>query len=261
MTTRADFLVPGSMNVVALLGLRLSALVAVAPVFSAVAIPVRIRAALVLVLTVVLYEPARARAHAPELDAAAAAAEVVTGLALGFGAALFAGAAEAAGDVMTTQMGLSGASLLDPFTQISVPVLSQFFQLFVVTIMLACDAHLVMLDALAASLRLLPIGSPVQVTSGLHAIVSLGGTLLLLGVKMAAPVMGAVLIANVALALLSRAAPQLNVLSVAFPLQIGLGLFVIAAALPMLAGQFANWSRSYDAALTPLLDALGAGAR
>jgi flagellar biosynthetic protein FliR len=134
-------------------------------------------------------------------------------------------------------------------------------QLFVVTLMLAADAHLVIIDAVAASLQRLPLGGTVDATAGIGAMLSLGTTVFTLGVRMAAPVMAAVLVGNVALAVLSRAAPQLNVLTVAFPLQIGLGLFTLCAALPVIAMQFVSWSRAYDGVLTQLVSALATGGR
>ena len=66
---------------------------------------------------------------------------------------------------------------------------------------------------------------------------------------------------NTALAILTRAAPQLNVLSVAFPLQIGVGLFVLAMAVPFIAGTFTHWSADYDALLTGMLGAFATGGR
>ena len=259
MTPAPEFFAPQSLAIATLLGIRISTLLLVAPVFSASSVPVQIRAAITLVLVAVLFAPARVHAVNVELTMISATTEVVIGFAIGFGAALFVGAAETAGDLMTMQMGLSGASILDPYTNVTVPVLAQFFQLFVVTLMLACDAHLIMIDTLAATLRTFPLGTTLHIADGLRAMVGLGATLLMLGVKMSAPIIGSVLIGNVALALLSRAAPQLNVLSVAFPLQIGLGLFVVATALPVMAGHFTDWSRSYDAVLNRLFSTLANG--
>lgn len=261
MSTAFDLLAPGSASTLVLLGARVGGVVLVAPVFSARTVPVTLRTAL-LVLIAVLLQPA-ALGHlsgAPRLTAAALFTETLIGFAIGFGAAVTVGAAEVAGELMTVQIGLSGAAVLDPLTQQSTPVLGQFMQLLAVTLLLAGDAHLLMLDSLAASLRYLPVGAPVDAQAGFGAMVALGSTLFLLGLRFAAPVVAAVLVANVALAILSRAAPTLNVLSVAFPLQIGVGLLALGASLPLLAAWFTGWGAAYDGILTHLLGAL-AGAR
>ncbi|HEX7243328.1 MAG TPA: flagellar biosynthetic protein FliR, partial [Longimicrobiaceae bacterium] len=198
----------------------------------------------------------------PAVTAAGLLGETLIGFAIGLGAAAVVGAAEVAGELMTTQVGLSGAALLDPLSNQSVPVLGQLMQLFAVALLLAFDAHLAMIDAVAASLRYIPVGSPVDFRGGMGAMVSLGSTLFSLGLRFAAPVLAAVLIANVALAVLSRVAPSLNVLSVAFPIQIGLGLFTLAAALPLVAAWFTGWGAAYEGTLDHLLGALrGAGGR
>lgn len=252
-----DLFAPGAPATLVLVAARLGGLVMIAPVFSARTIPVMIRTALLAVLAIVLAPVAAGVPGAvPRVTPEAMLAETLVGFAIGFGAATVVGAAEVAGDLMTAQIGLSGAAVLDPLSNQSVPVLGHFMQLFAVALLLAMDAHLVMLDAVASSLRYIPVGSPVDARAGLGAMVSLGGSLFALGIRFAAPVLAAVLIANCALAILSRAAPSLNVLSVAFPVQIGIGLFALAASLPLVAAWFTGWAAAYDAVLTHLLGAL-----
>ncbi len=252
-----DLFAPGAPAVLVLLAARLGGLVMIAPVFSARTVPMMVRTALLVVLALVLVPvAATAPGTVPRVTPEAMIAETLVGFAIGFGAAVVVGAAEVAGDLMTAQIGLSGAAVLDPLSQQSVPVLGHFMQLFAVSLLLAFDAHLLMIDSVAASLRYIPVGSPVDAQAGLGAMVSLGGTLFGLGVRFAAPVLAAVLIANAALAILSRAAPSLNVLSVAFPVQIGIGLFALAASIPLIATWFTGWASAYDATLTHLLGAL-----
>lgn len=252
-----DLFAPGSTAVLALFGARVSGLVLVAPVFSARTVPVMVRAGLVVLLTVLLAPVARvAGAAAPVLTPASFLTEALVGFAIGLGAALLVGAAEAAGELMAIQIGLSGAALLDPLNQQNTPVLGQFMQLFAVALLLALDLHLVMLDALGASVRLLPVGAALDVQAGLGEMVRAGAMLFALGLRFAAPVIAAVLVANVALAVLGRAAPQLNILSVAFPLQIGIGLFTLLAALPFLATFFTGWAPVYDGLLERMLGAM-----
>lgn len=255
-----DLFAPGSAPVLVLFGARVSGLALVAPVFSARTVPVMLRTAIVVLLAVLLQPVAMSYLPmAPALTPTTLLSETVVGFAIGMGAAIFVGAAEAAGELLAVQIGLSGAAVVDPLTQTQGPALGQFLNLYTVALLLALDAHLVMLDALAASLRHVPVGSAIDVQAGIASLVSLGSTLFALGLRFAGPVVALVLIGNVALAVLSRAAPQLNILSLAFPVQIGLGLFAFGAAIPMIALWFQGWAGTYDGVLTRLFESFAAG--
>jgi flagellar biosynthetic protein FliR len=252
-----DPFAPGAGPVLALFGARMSGLVLVAPVFSARTIPVMVRTALVVLLTVLLAPVAMSYlTEVPAITPATVITEALIGFAIGLGAAVFVGAAEAAGDVLSVQIGLSGAAIVDPLNNQQGAALGPFLNMFAVVLLLTLNGHFVMLDAVAASVRHLPLGSAANLQAGMGALISLGTTLFTLGLRFAAPVVAVVLIANVALAVLSRAAPQLNILSIAFPIQIGLGLFVMAAALPLLAHWFNGWDSAYDGVLDRIFGAL-----
>ena len=253
----------GSLTVLALLGLRLSGLVMIAPVFSAQPIPNHLKAGLIILFSILLHPAARASiVTMPQLNMATAFSETLVGFAIGLGAALLVGAADAAGELMAIQVGLSGAAILDPMTNQQGPALGQFANFFAVAIMLALDAHIVMIDAVATSTRIMPVGGVLDLANGARAMVGTGAQLFVVGLRFAAPVMAVVLIANVALAILSRAAPQLNILSVAFPIQIGVGLVAFAATIPVIGIFFNGWTTFYQGVLTHSLGALsGAGVR
>jgi flagellar biosynthetic protein FliR len=196
----------------------------------------------------------------PEITPVTFMTELLIGFAIGLGAALLVGAASLAGDVIGTQIGLSGAAILDPINNTQENALGTFGNLFAVTLLLAVDAHLVMIDALARSLHLLPIGSAVH-ASGVFAMVKGASVLFGLGLQFAAPVVAAVLVANTAIAILSRAAPALNLLSVAFPIQIGVGLVALGASVPFIGAFYHGWSGVYNNALDHVFSALMRGAQ
>ena len=255
-----DLFAPGVPQALVLLAVRLTGLLLVAPVFSAKTVPVRVRTGLLLVLTLLLAPVAvaalGARAGLVAVTPEAFAAELVVGFALGFGAAVLVGAVETAGDLMATTVGLSGASLLDPLGGGASPILAQFAQLFAVTVLLALDGHLVMIDAVAESVRALPVGGAVDLRAGLAALTASGASLFLLGLRFAAPVIAAAMIGNTALAVLTRVAPSINVLTVAFPLQAALGLTAVIAALAMTATWLVGWGGHYGDALARIFAAL-----
>jgi flagellar biosynthetic protein FliR len=256
-----DLFAPGTGPLLALFGARVSGLVLVAPVFSSRTVPAMVKAGLVVLVTLLLAPVAAADAAggAVTVTPAAMLSETLVGFAIGLGAALLVGAAEAAGEVMAIQIGLSGAAILDPVNQTQVPALGQFMQLFALALLLSLNLHLVMLDALAASARVVPVGVPLDLAGGAAAMVRAGGTLFVLGLRFAAPVIAAVLVANVALAALSRAAPQLNILQLAFPIQIAIGLLTLLASLPLIAAVLQGWTGTYDGMVGGVLRAFGGG--
>lgn len=255
-----DIFAPGSGTVAVLVALRLTGLMLIAPVFSAATVPMKWRTSLLVLLTIVVQPIAYANMRViPEITPASAMGELIVGFGIGIGAALLVGAAQSAGELLAIQIGLSGASLLDPLTKQSSPVLANFLSLFAVTILLALNVHLGMIEALADSLRAVPVGSAMDLNAGLANLISLGGSLFLVGLRFAAPVIATVMVGNAALAVLSRATPQLNILSVAFPLQIGLGLFALGIALPYIANTLGNWPTAYNQQLTSFFTAIAPG--
>ena len=255
-----DLFAPGVGPALVLLALRVGGLILIAPMFSARTIPGSIKTAVILLLTVVLAPVAyQATGGTAQITPATFITEMVVGFAIGLGGAILLGAAEVAGDLMATSMGLSGASLLDPLTGSNSNVLAQISQLFAVTVLLAVDGHLVILDALAASAREVPVGTALDVQRGAAAMLTTGGELFVLGLRFAAPVIAASLIGNVALAILSRAAPSLNVLTVAFPIQIALGLTAMVASLAFLATYVTDWPLAFESTIRRVFGALSPG--
>jgi len=239
------FLAPGGTAAAALLLFRVTGIVAVAPVFSARVIPLQWKAAFTALLVLLLL-PAAAASGGPELQVtpAALAAELVVGFTLGFAAGILIHAAEVAGDFIAVQTGLSGANLLDPLSETQMPVLGQFLGLTAMTSFLVVGGHRVVLETLGLSVEAVTPGSGIEV-EGLRTLVETGSHLFLLGLRMAAPVIAAVTIGNVALGVLARTVPQMNILMTAFPLQIGIGLLMLAATLPLVAWLVMGWPGQY----------------
>jgi flagellar biosynthetic protein FliR len=131
----------------------------------------------------------------------------------------------------------------------------------VTLLLLSSGGHLVMIHGLGASLDVMPIGTVPDLSAGMLAMAKLGGTLLSLGVLFSAPVMAATMLANVALAILTRAAPQLQIITVAFPLQIVAGLFTLAAGLSLTAVWFTGWASYNDGLLNRILGPMLSGVR
>lgn len=256
-----DLFAPGSAQTLVLLAARVGGLVLVAPVFSTKSVPAAVKTCIIVLLTALMQPMALAQVTAiPQITPETFIGETLVGFGLGLGAALLVGAASVAGDVMGMQIGLSGAAVLDPINNSSENVLGTFGNLFAITLLLAVDAHLVMIDALARSVHLIPIGSGLH-PEGMRAMVRAASVLFALGMQFAAPVVAAVLVANTALAILGRAAPALNILSVAFPVQIGVGLVALGASVPFIGAFYHGWAGVYNDTLDHVFSALARGAR
>ncbi len=251
---------PGVPATATLLLARLTGLVLIAPVLSARVLPVPVKAAMSLVLVALLLPVALNTApdmQAVEVTPLTVASEMVIGFVIGLGAAVLVGAAETAGDYMAMQMGLSGASTLDPTTHANIPVMGQFMQVMAVALLLALDGHVMMIGALVTSLEASPVGSEPALADGLAAAVGLGTIMFRQGLLFAAPIMAAALVGNVAIGILARTVPQLNILMVAFPLQIGVGLVMLGGAIPLMGAVIGNWPGAYEGIFLHLMGAMG----
>lgn len=264
MTGFPDLFAPGVASALVLVALRVGGLMLVAPMWSARTVPMRLRTA-ALVLFAVLLLPTALASAPPEgvaITPATFLGETLIGFAIGFAGAIVLAGAEAAGELLTISMGLSGAAILNPTEGGQTLVLGQFLRLVALTLLLSAGGHLIMLEALAETFRVLPLGGSLAMGDGMRALAETAITIFASAVQFAAPVLGAVMLTNVALGVLSRAAPQLNIFSVAFPLQIGIGLLVFALTLAVIASAFAEWPTHFAAAVEGTLGALApAGGR
>lgn len=255
-------LAPGGGESLALVLFRLTGLFLLAPTFTSKQVPATFTVCLLVLFTALTWPIARAAAPGVvTLAPAHVLGEVLVGMALGLPVALLLGAAEMGGEMIGTSSGLAGAASIDPITFTQTPTMGTFVRLVVLTLLLTLDLHLVLLDGVAASFRAVPLGSPLDLTAGAGAMAQLGSTVFVTGMRVAAPVLVAILVLNVALGLVSRAAPQLQVMSVAFPLQAGLGLVVLGTSLPFLASSLTGWAGQHDGTVDRILSALLEGGR
>jgi flagellar biosynthetic protein FliR len=213
---------------------RLGGMLAWAPVFGHGSVPVPLRAGLAALLALVLTPLLAGSTGGPD-DALgwtlAVAGELFVGLAIGFVAHLVLAGAEVAGELIGFQMGLSVAAVFDPSTGEQAGVIARFQHILALLFFLAVNGHHLLIRAVALSFQRIGPGAVLEpaVTGG---IVGLGGKLLQSGFALAAPVVGILLVLNVALALLGRVAPQSNVFMVGLPLSVGLGVLGLLDALP-----------------------------
>lgn len=214
---------------------RLLALISVAPVLGHASIPARVKIGLAAFA---------ALAIAPSLPAAPAnafenwnavtllVAQIGIGFALAFSLRIIFAAIEMAGDLIGLQMGLSFATFINPQNSDQTPLLGSFLGIVAMLLFLSIDGHLRMLMAVAESFRLFPVGADAASHAPLRDIARLGGELFRLALHLALPVLTALLVCNLALGILTRAAPQINLLSVGFPITLLVGLWWLVQGTP-----------------------------
>lgn len=242
-----DFFAPGVATAFVLTALRVGGLLLVAPAWSAKSVPMRLRTALLVLFAVLLLPTALASPHRETLAITPATflAETAIGFAFGLAAALVIAGAEFAGELMTTTIGLSGAAIFDPVNNTQGAILGSLMQLMALTLLLVAGGHILMLEAVAQSFAALPLGAPIDFRDGFLALAKAGSTIFSTGLQFAAPVIAAILVTNIALAILGRAAPQLQIMSLAFPLQIGIGLLTFAGSVGLIVHALGQWTTPY----------------
>ena len=246
-----DLFAPGMATALILTTLRVGGLVLVAPMWSAKTIPMRLRSVFMLLLALLLLPGAVANAEPATLAITPATflGETAVGFAIGLAAAFVIAGAEFAGELMTTSVGLAGAAIFDPVNNQQGAILGSFMQVLALVLLVGGGGHLVMVQAVANSFSVVPLGVPLALGDGLLALTRAAGILFRSGMQFAAPVVAAVLVANIALAVLGRAAPQLNIMNLAFPLQIGIGLLTLAGALGVIVHALADWTPGFTGTL------------
>lgn len=236
--------------------LRIAALMVSEPLLGHRAIPIRLRLGFALLLAM-LVAPGLPPPPAVGLASAAglmvAVQQILIGLAMGFSMRLLLAAVEMAGSVVGLTMGLGFATFYDPQNSAQVPVLAQFTGLLAILVFFAMDGHLMVIAALVESFHVLPVAPQLLAAAGFQAVAAAGGRIFTLGVLLALPVLAALLIVNAALGVMSRAAPQLNLFAVGFPLTLLAGFAVLFLSLPYLAPHFVRlYEEGLDATMAML---------
>lgn len=159
--------------------------------------------------------------------------EFLIGFIIGLMAKLIFTAVDIAGEIMGIQMGFSIVNVIDPQTSAQVPIVGTFQSLLCSLIFLSINGHHYFLAALAESFNILPplrFGLSEDLLSG---IVRFIGEMFVLAIKIGAPVMVALLLANVAMSILAKTMPQMNLMAIGFPITITGGLIIMSLSLPL----------------------------
>lgn len=222
---------------------RILGLIAASPMFGHSAVPITVKLLLGVLLASIV---APAVPALPAADPASLAGllilvqQLLIGLGMGFTMRVVFAAVEMAGEISSLTMGLGFATFFDPSTQGRSSAISQFLALVATMAFLAVNAHLVLLSALVESFSTLPLSAQPIYAGGFKQLADWGAKIFSTGVQLSLPIVAALLITNVALGILTRAAPQLNLFGIGFPVTLGVGMLVLAMSLPYLATPLQN---------------------
>jgi len=216
---------------------RILALIASSPVLGDKQVPVRVKIGLSILMTMIvaptLNDLPQVAAGSPQ-GLLILIQQILIGAAMGFTMKLIFAAVEMAGELAGLQMGLGFASFYDPINASQSPVISQWMNIVASLAFLALNGHLFVLAGFAESFQTLPVGSMIS-GKGFYGIVSWGGNIFAYALQLSLPLLAALLITNLALGILTRAAPQLNLFAVGFPVTLSIGFVVLALSTPYFA--------------------------
>jgi flagellar biosynthetic protein FliR len=219
--------------------LRIAGLVATAPIFSHRSLPRQVKVGFCIALTIIVSPTLPAVPDVPMLSWAGfgiVVEQLLIGVAIGTVMQVVFAIVQAAGDFIGLQMGLAFASFFSADSSSNTMILARLLYILSLMLFLAVDGHLLLVEILAESFRLIPIASFSLNAQGFFAIASFAGLVFKLGLLLALPVLGILLIINLSMGILNRAAPQFTVFSVGFPISLTVGMLLLVVLMTRLQG-------------------------
>jgi flagellar biosynthesis protein FliR len=232
-----SFLLTDTILVFLLMLIRITGMLVSAPMFSQSAIPMQVQVGVAIALSVVLFPVYAAQAVMPAKDlwqfSIIAGQEFIIGALLGFVATLVFTAVQMAGNHLSTQMSLAISQVLDPSTQQQTPILGQFYFIMAILLFLSLNIHHGLIVALGASFDAIPVAGEF-IGAGLLSgrITQLGSAMFSLSIMLIMPVLGIMLVKEIAMAFMAKIMPQMNIFMVAIPLKIVVGMLLVYTTLP-----------------------------
>jgi len=227
---------------------RISAFLLIVPIFSQKVIPVMVKIALTFLLSIFFFLIKPSAVNGGEVCIIEAILlifnEAIYGFALGLTAALVFYSIKLSGRIIERQMGMAMAQILDPLSGEGAQSLGIILELIFVLLLLSANGHHMFLLIISGSYDSFPSGSIPTIAVLTSGIVKSSSTMLIAGLRLAAPMLAAFLVLMATLAVLARIAPEMNILFISFPIRIGLGLLMVGAFLPFIDGfvsEFAGW--------------------
>ncbi len=224
--------------------IRPGAALVAAPIFGAAQVPLQVRIILAMMIGIAATGAGGAVMPAETLVSFTGfvfiAGEIVVGISIGFALQIGYSAAFVAGETLSNAMGLGFASLNDPQSGASTPVIGQFLSIVATLLLLAMDGHLMLISIIVDSYHTLPPGRAFPGFAAIGDLVDFGGSLFAMGLLIAMPVGAALILIQLVMAMLARSAPAMNLFAVGLPVALLSGLVLLAIAAPVMANAVMN---------------------
>jgi flagellar biosynthesis protein FliR len=215
--------------------MRVAGIFLTAPVFSSRNIPAMVKASWILLVAFLVFPVVDFKADAlpgPGLPLALGVArELLVGFSIGLGATLIFAGVQLAGEIADIQMGLGMANIIDPITNNQISVMGQYYFLVATLVFIVADGHYILIKGIVDSFGVVPLGQAhLNVALGTK-MMSLFSQMFFIAFRVGAPVIGALFITNMALGVVARTVPQMNVFIVGMPLNLAVGFLITAVSM------------------------------
>jgi flagellar biosynthesis protein FliR len=235
-----SLLTPETLIVFLLLTIRIGAIVLSLPLLDSRNIPAQLKVLLILMLSMALYPLVQTQQVVIPQRLGhlglVVVSEMLIGLTIGFVAQLLFAGIQLGGEIISQQMGLHMATIFDPNSAHQASLVAHFQYVLAMLMFLSSSAHHWFIIAMAESLQSIPLAGLSTSGAVLPVILTLLGKACIIAIQLAAPVSIALLLATIVLGVMARLVPQLNVFMLSFPATLGLGLIMLALALPSVMG-------------------------
>jgi len=220
--------------------IRVSTILFMFPFFNARIIPTLLKGGLALLITIILFPVVHIGMvefpHSSGGMVYLIISELIIGMLLGLSVQLFFEGIKIMGQLVGFQTGFAITNILDPQNSVQISILSNLAYLLAMTLFLVMNGHLLLLESLRESFEIIKIGSLNLNREILKTLMDTAGDMFVIGIKIGAPAIAALLFAQVAFGLMNKFIPQMNIMIVAFPVQIVIGLLFFGMSLSLLLG-------------------------
>lgn len=220
--------------------LRIGAILIMIPVIGERTVPLGVKGGLAILISLLLFPTVQAKL--PDLHSESEAeifvlviamcSEVLIGILIGFASKIIFAGIQFAGEMIGIQVGFSIVNVIDPMSSAQVSIISGFLNLVALLIYLAVDAHHTFITAIADSYRFVSPFAYHFSGSLMQHVLAFSKELFVTAIKISAPIMAVLFFTNVALGVVARTVPQINIFIVGFPLQIAVGLTIFGLMSP-----------------------------
>lgn len=225
------------MAIFLLIFVRVSGIIIVAPVFSSRNVPGPIKAGLSMFISLTVL-PLLATQSPPVIPEQLFVyvfllmSEVIFGMIIGFASSLVFSAVQMTGSLLDMQIGFGVVNIFDPQAGQQVPLIGNFQYILALLLFLIINGHHILLTAIVSSFKLVPITGVVFTGSIAQLMVDMVSGIFILAFQITVPVLAALIITDIALGILARTMPQMNVFVVGVPAKIIVGIFVLSVTIP-----------------------------